>query len=82
MNKTLALFAPFLGFQTPSYSTISNWSYRLGVYLLHQPIPYRDDWIIVLDETIQLSKNKALVILGIPLYPIVDKHVRKYSKPN
>jgi hypothetical protein len=65
-NKTLALFAPFLGFQTPSYSVISNWSYRLGVYLLHQPISYRDDWIIVLDETIQLSKNKALVILGIP----------------
>ncbi len=65
-NKTLALFSPFFGFQTPSYSTISNWSYRLGIYLLHQPVPYRDDWIIVLDETIQLCKNKALVILGIP----------------
>ena len=65
-RKTLALFSPFLGFQTPCYNTLSNWSYRLGFYLLNQPIPLRDDWIIVLDETIQLNKNKALVILGIP----------------
>ena len=65
-TKTLALFSPFLGFQVPSYSTLSNWNYRLGFYLLNQPIPFRDDWIIVLDETIQLTKNKALVILGIP----------------
>lgn len=62
----MAIFSPFLDFQTPSYNTLSNGSYRLGLYLLHQPIPFRDDWIIILDETIQLNKNKALVILGIP----------------
>jgi len=66
VNKTLALFSSSLGFQPPSYSSISNWSYRLGLHLLHQPIAFRDDWIIVLDETVQLCKNKALVILGIP----------------
>jgi len=63
--KTLALFSTFLGYKTPSYTSISNWGYRLGFYLLQQTVEYRNDWIIVIDETVELSKNKAFVILGI-----------------
>lgn len=66
-HKILTIFNPLLGYQVPSYTSISNWGYRLGLHILQQPIEFREDWIIVLDETTQLDTNKALVILGIPL---------------
>lgn len=39
---------------------------RLGLYELQRPREYREDWIYILDLTIELGVSKCLVVLGIP----------------
>ena len=51
--RSLAITAQALMFSVPSDSTIRLWCYRLGYYVLHRPIEYRDDWIFIIDMTVQ-----------------------------
>ncbi len=48
-----------------SYSSVRNWVLRLGYGLLHQPVQRRDDWIYILDFSIQLGRERCLLILGV-----------------
>lgn len=50
----------------PAYTSVLNWVYRLGLAVLQRPLPRRDDWIFILDQTIALGELKCLVVLGIP----------------
>ena len=52
--------------QAPKFNTIRQWVLRLGLYELNRTKEYRTDWIFILDMTIEIGKNKCLVILGIP----------------
>ena len=52
--------------QGPSVSTVRSWLFRIGLCLLQQPVPRRDDWIVVLDLTVELGPVKVLVIVGLP----------------
>lgn len=51
--------------QSPSHVTIRNWTLKLGYYELFHPIEKADDWIILLDHSIQFGQEKILVVLGI-----------------
>jgi hypothetical protein len=50
---------------TPNFNTIRQWTLRLGLYELNRPKEYREDWIFILDMTIELGVAKCLIILGI-----------------
>jgi len=63
--RVLELFNWALLEGSPTFPTVQNWACRYGLYILHQPIEYRTDWVFVLDHTVSLGKNKCLVILGI-----------------
>lgn len=63
--RVLELFNWALLEDSPTFPTVQNWACRYGLYLLNQPIEYRTDWVFVLDHTVNLGKNKCLVILGI-----------------
>ncbi len=52
-------------FSTPNFNTIRQWSLRLGLYEFNRQKEYREDWIFILDMTIELGAAKCLVILGI-----------------
>lgn len=52
--------------RAPNFNTIRQWVLRLGLYELNRQKEYRTDWIFILDMTIEIGKNKCLVILGIP----------------
>lgn len=65
-QKNFELFARFFDLQTPSFSSIRTWLFRLGLYILQRQIEKRSDWIIMLDLTIELGQTKCLLILGIP----------------
>jgi hypothetical protein len=52
--------------RSPNFNTIRQWVLRVGLYELNRPKEYRTDWIFILDMTIEIGKNKCLVILGIP----------------
>lgn len=51
---------------TPSFSSIRKWLGRIGLYELSRVKEYRDDWIFIVDLTVELGAEKALVILGVP----------------
>lgn len=51
--------------QAPSHVTIRNWALKIGYYELTQKKEKADDWIIILDHSIQFGSEKILVILGI-----------------
>ncbi len=49
----------------PTHTTLLNWIHKLGYYQLTRPKEKDDDWIVILDESIQLGQDKVLVIFGI-----------------
>jgi hypothetical protein len=65
-QKNFELLAQFFELQTPSFSSIRGWLFRLGLYQLRSKPEKRSDWIIIFDLTIELGQVKCLLILGIP----------------
>lgn len=51
--------------KVPTHTTIINWIHKIGYYELTKQKEKADDWIIILDESIQLGQEKILVIYGI-----------------
>ena len=54
-----------LSVKTPSHVTISNWIKKIGYYQIVKPKEKAQDWIIIIDESIQLGQEKLLVILSV-----------------
>lgn len=50
---------------TPSFSSVRNWLGRIGLYELQREKEYRTDWVFIIDLTVELGKQKRLVILGV-----------------
>jgi len=61
---TMKLFAD-LNITPPSHSTIIVWSKKFGLYHIEREIPKSNDWVIILDESIEFGNDKMLVVLGI-----------------
>jgi hypothetical protein len=51
----------------PSWSCGRLWLLRLGYYKLNRPKERGDDWVWIVDHSVQLGPEKCLVILGIRL---------------
>jgi hypothetical protein len=49
---------------TPSPNSGSNWLLRLGLYELTRPLEQADDWIWIVDHTVQIGTVKCLLIVG------------------
>jgi len=66
-SRTLELICSFLGINisTPSWYTGRYWLLRLGYYKLTREKEKADDWIWIVDHTVQWGKEKCLAILGI-----------------
>lgn len=75
IEKTLELFFNnFLESQkTPSFTCIRKWLGRIGLYELNREKEYRSDWIFIVDFTLELGKQKALVVLGVSQQHFVEK---------
>ncbi len=52
-------------FEAPSHATVQNLVLRIGLYELQRPKEVADDWIWVVDHTIQIGTVKILLVLGI-----------------
>jgi hypothetical protein len=57
----------FLGMnlKMPSWYSIRIWLLKLGFFKLQQPKGIADDWIWIVDHSIQTGAEKCLVVLGI-----------------
>ncbi len=63
--KTMKIFAQNFNLESPHYSTIRQWFGRIGLYELNREKEKLQDWIYVIDLTLELGQEKALVIYGI-----------------
>ena len=65
----LSLTAPLLPGpnQTPCANTGRLWLLRVGLYELTRPKEVADDWVWIMDHTLQLGSSKCLIIVGIRL---------------
>ena len=66
-EKTFALFRQYFEVPVPSFSSIRSWVLRVGLYELKNRPVYDEDWMMMLDLSIELGTLKCLVILGIPV---------------
>lgn len=54
-----------LSCRKPTHTTLLNWIHKIGYYELNKKKEKADDWIIILDESIQLGQDKVLMVFGI-----------------
>jgi len=66
-QKTFGLFNQYFKVGVPSYNSIRSWMLRVGLYELKQRRVYDEDWVLMLDATLELGSLKCLGILGLPL---------------
>jgi hypothetical protein len=48
-----------------SYYSVRLWLLRVGLYQLNRPQQQADDWMWIVDHTMQLGERKCLIIVGI-----------------
>jgi hypothetical protein len=48
-----------------SYYSVRLWLLRLGLYQLSRPKAQADDWMWIMDHTMQLGERKCLIVVGI-----------------
>lgn len=68
ISKTIVLLNIYLdlNLKTPSHVTILIWAKKkTGIYFLNSQKEKSDDWIILIDESVEFGNDKLLVILGI-----------------
>lgn len=49
----------------PAPNTVQSWLLRLGLHELWRPKEQADDWVFIVDHTIQLGAWKCLLIVGV-----------------
>lgn len=62
---SLGLWSELLELKVPVANTIREWALRVGLYILTHTVSKRNDWIWVIDLSVELGSAKCLVILGI-----------------
>lgn len=73
VEKTFELYKPEEEYATPSFSSVRKWLGRVGVYELQRRKEYRQDWIFIIDLTLELGSSKGLVILGVSQQHLVEQ---------
>jgi hypothetical protein len=54
-----------LDVRVASYYSVRLWLLRLGLYQLNRPKTHADDWMWIVDHTMQLGERKCLIIVAI-----------------
>lgn len=62
---TMKLLSQSFSSQAPHYSSIKKWVGRIGLTELKREKEKREDWIFIVDLTLELGREKAIVIYGI-----------------
>lgn len=53
------------GGRAATYYSVRLWLMRLGLYQLSRPKPQVDDWMWIIDHTMQMGERKCFIIVGI-----------------
>ena len=79
-SRSLDIVGSFLelGIEMPSWSAGRLWLLRIGLYKLERAKTIADDWIWIIDHTVQLGNEKCMVILGVreSSFPDCELHLK------
>ena len=66
-SRVIDSVATFFGisWEVPDQTTGRTWLLRIALYQLQRPKQKADDWIWIVDHTIQIGPEKCLVVLGV-----------------
>ena len=53
--------------EVPEQTTGRTWLLRIALYQLNRPKEVADDWVWIVDHTVQIGQEKCLVVLGMRL---------------
>lgn len=53
--------------KVPSPTSVRSWLLRVGLYQLQRPLEKADDWVWIVDHTVQIGELKCLIIVGFRL---------------
>jgi hypothetical protein len=67
--RVCGVVAEFFGvaWETPHHTTARTWLLRIGLYQLTRPKEQADDWVWLVDHTVQIGQEKCLIVLGVRL---------------
>jgi len=71
--RSFHIFSELAPNPTPSFWSLRNWVLRLGLFELNRPKERSEDWVFILDHTINIGTHKALLVLGIRLKDLQGK---------
>ena len=66
-TRCFHLISEFFKGGSPCHVVIQDWIMRFGFHKLLKPVEWREDWIYLLDHTIDFGVKKCLVVLGVTL---------------
>lgn len=78
---TLGLLSRLLGFgpDIPSPTTVRTWLLRIGLYQLQRPLEQADDWVWIVDHTVQIGELKCMLVVGLRLLAWQEQADRRLS---
>jgi hypothetical protein len=53
--------------EVPSPTSVRSWLLRVGLHQLQRPLEQADDWVWIVDHTVQIGELKCLIIVGFRL---------------
>ncbi len=65
--------------RTPSINSGKSWMLKLGYYNITKTQTIADDWIYIIDHSIQMGKEKLLLILGVRVKDLPRDRALKYE---
>ena len=67
--KTVGFVSQMLGwtFPSPSHTSVRRWIMRLGYFQLQQAAQLHGDYVALLDERIQIGRERLLLLLGLKI---------------
>ena len=57
----------------PHFTSVINWSLRVGLGLLRQVCPTCEPWIAIIDYSIDIGTKKALVVLRVKMQTLLQR---------
>jgi hypothetical protein len=57
----------------PHFTSVINWTMRLGLALLQGVGPIDEPWIALVDMSIDLAVKKVMVVLRVPLSALAKR---------
>jgi hypothetical protein len=53
--------------EVPSPTSVRSWLLRVGLHQLQRPLEKSDDWVWIMDHTVQIGELKGMIIVGFRL---------------